>query len=1019
MRTLIAAALRRPVGTIMVFAGVMILGLAAALNLRLELLPELTVPRLTVSTSFPGLPASEVRSLITIPLEDQLASVKGVRRVSSVSRDSLSIITLEFSWGEDMVSAAVRAREGIDVAYSALPSDAGKPQVLPGEAGERPIAIVAVRPRTGDLCLARRLGEREIKTRLQQVDGVGSVVLSGGAVEEVVVSVDQSVMAAKGLTLNDVSALVAKNNYDYPTGTIAQGGLEYLVKASGAVTDPAKLGSFRFVGNRSALRLSDIASISLAQRERSSFFHVDGSEAVGLSVMKRKGASPITVSEGLKAEVARLAQAYGKDLDITIVSDGSAFIASSLRNLLLATLAGSAIAFLVLIAFLRDMRTSALLMLSLPIAITVTLFALQAFGRTVNIMSLGGLALAIGMIVDNNVVILENLQKRHRNVRASSDSVLKHTLELAASRLGALLTLVVVFLPVIFLPGLLGALFTDLSLSVIFAQIASFLTSITLMPVLFLLLERRAPHGRGGGRRSRADSVFRRLLLSSFRKPLAIVGVVAALTAVGVFCFSLLGFEFMPAQDTGEIDVAVTMPYGTALERSAAVSSEAARLLLRIPDVDKVHARAGGEPGDAQYYADPEERREIIHLHVALKKGRLHSTASVAAAIRSALVIDSADVSVALPGSVIAPLLGLGSQGRALVVKGASPEEAQRRGRTVSLRFLSGTGSGRLASRVSVQPKGETFEVRLVPDRDAITLAGLALSDLAETVRNAITGSYPSRMSFEGRELDVRVRVDRLQASRPQDLPGLIVGTPGGSAARLSELAQQRTEPAAPALYRRDRADAVVVNVAPAAGRDAGVLAEIGTLQKRHEWVTSVEGSVLAENLLSLVVALALAVILLYLVLGAQFESFLLPALLLTALPLSFSGISIALALSGKPISFDSALGIIVLFAIAVNNSIILSETYSARRASKVPLMAAIYQGTADRMRPILITMLITVLSLLPIAIDFSHTSAESGMAVAIIGGLFVSTVLTLFVLPLLFTVYFRGKGSRGNRKPV
>ncbi len=597
MQALIAAALRRPIGTCMVFLGVMILGAAAALQLRLELLPDLAVPRLTVSTSYPGLPAAEMRSLVTIPLEDQLASVKGVRRVTSVSRDSLSIISLEFAWGEDMVSAAVRTREGIDVAYTALPSDAGKPQVLPAEAGESPIAVIAVRPHQGDLAFARRLGEREIKTRLQQVDGVGSVVLIGGAVDEVVVAVDQSLMASKGLSLSDVAAVVGKNNYDYPTGTIVQGGQEYLVKASGAVTAPGALGQFHFGGSRSALSVSDIASISVEERERESFFQVDGSEAVGLSVVARKGASPLSVAQRLRQEVGWLQTAYGNDLDIAIVSDGSTLIAASLRGLGFSILAGSAIAFLVLVVFLRDVRTAGLLMLSLPVAMTVTFLALQVLGRTLNIMSLGGCALAIGLVVDNAVVILENLQKRHVGIKATADSVLRHTLELASSRLGSTLTLIVVFLPVIFLPGLLGALFTDLSLSVVFAQVSSFLTSITLMPVLFLALSRLPSRRRGRQARAWSDRRFRQGLLSTLRRPGIVAAVVVGLTAAGALCVPLLGFEFMPPQDTGEVVVAVTMPYGTDLERSAEVAADCARVILGARGVRQVLGRAEASRG--------------------------------------------------------------------------------------------------------------------------------------------------------------------------------------------------------------------------------------------------------------------------------------------------------------------------------------------------------------------------------------------------------------------------------------
>ena len=1014
MRALIAAALRRPAGTCMVFLGVLILGAAGALRLRLELLPDLTIPRLTVSTSYPGLPAAEMRSLVTIPLEDQLASVKGVRRVSSVSRDSLSIISLEFAWGEDMVSAAVRTREGIDVAYTALPSEAGKPEVVPAEAGETPIAVIAMRPLQGDLAFARRLGEREIKTRLQQVDGVGSVVLTGGAVDEVVVSVDQSLMASRGLTLSDVAAVVEKNNYDYPTGTVVQGEQEYLVKAAGAVTDPAALGDFHFSGSRAALSLSDVATISVEQRERASFFQVDGREAVGLSVIARRGASPLAVARGLREEVSRLRSSYGRDMDITIVSDGSTLIAASLRGLGFSILAGSLIAFVVLVVFLRDVRTAGLLMLSLPVAMTVTLLALQALGRTLNIMSLGGCALAIGMVVDNAVVILENLQKRHLGVPVTADSVRRHTLELASSRLGATLTLIVVFLPIIFLPGLLGALFTDLSLSVVFAQVASFVTSITLMPVLFLLVSRRASTGSPRVARPWADRQFRRALLSSLRRGWVVGAAVFGLTAAGVLCVPLLGFQFMPPQDSGEVEVTVTMPYGTDLESSAGVAADCSRTVLGIPGVRQVFGRAGGEPGDAQYYADPEERREIIHLRVERDPTSPRSTERIAADIRAKLVLDTGSVEVALPGSLVGPLLGLGQSGRAVVVSGTTQEEAQSRGNGIAQR-LGGNGAAADGARVSIQPSGERAEIRLLPNREAITVAGLSLSDLAETVRNAITGDYPSHVVVAGRELDVRVRAARRESSRPDDLPALVVGTSGGSQSRLSELVKIREEPAVPALYRRDRADAVVVSVVPPAGRDAAVGAQIAALERRYDWVRSREESVLSENARTLATAFVLVLVLMYLVLGGQFESFLLPALLLTALPLSFSGITIALAVTGKPLSFDSTLGIIVLFGIAVNNSIILYESYSARRRAGAPLMAAVVHGTADRMRPIIITMLITVLSLLPVAVDFSRTSAESGMAVAIIGGLFVSTILTLFVLPRLFIGYFRRDAGRAH----
>jgi multidrug efflux pump subunit AcrB len=1011
MRGLIRLAIRRPIGTIMIFAGAVILGAVAALALGTELLPELSIPKLIVSTSYRGLPTEEIRRLLTIPLEDRLASVKGVKRITSVSRDGLSLITLEFHWGEDVLAAAVKTREAVDSAYPSLPSEAEKPQVLPVDPGAVPVAIVGVRSREGDLVFARKMAEREVKTRLQRIEGVGSIVLAGGAVEEICLEVDQERSANLGLGIADIAGIVAEGNYDYPVGSITEGGLEYIVKTSGALPSPEALGALRLPGDKSSLRVSDLAAIERRRRERDSVFLVDGREAVGLSVMKRKGYSPGRVAGGIEAEVGRLREDYGADLEIDIVYDGSRFIGESIRNLLLSTLLGAAVAFVVLVAFLKDLRTAGMLMLSIPVASALTFLALRAFGRTINVMSLGGLALGVGMIVDNSVVVLENLKRRHASGReVDAEGVYEYTAELAGSNIGSTITSVIVFLPIIFVPGLVGALFTDLSLSVIFAQIASFLISITLMPVLFLLTYR----GRRLGGASRPQPLargFGRLLGSALRKPWRVFVALALSTAAGGACLPFLPFDFMPPQDNGELDVRLIMPYGTEIERAALAAREACGILLAIPDVERVYARVGAEPDDAQFFADPEERRESVRIRAIAKSSRSRPTALIAKEAESKLVLEGVQARVVLPGSIIEPLIGLGGGGKRIVASGESPAQARERASELVERMKRGVPG----LDVALVPAGTRPEFRVTPDRASLARSGLSLADLAGALHNAVAGTYPSRMVMEGRDVDIRVRARPSQVSRGSELPGIAIARADGPPLRVSDFSAIGEADEVPVLYRRDRSDSVIVVVSDD-GRRGAALRRLNSFSKGSDWLESLEGSALAESLGSIAIVFALVLALLYLALGAQFESFLLPALLLVALPLSFSGISIALALGGKSLSYDALLGIVVLFGVAVNNSILLYETYSERRERGIPTVAAVFGGTVERFQPIMITVLTTVLALLPVAIDPWKTSAQSGMAVAIIGGLAASTSLTLFVVPLLFIVYFHAKEARSAR---
>jgi multidrug efflux pump subunit AcrB len=1015
MKKLIALAVRRPVSTLMFFLGLVVISAVAAAGIGVEFLPEVSLPRLIVAASYPGLPAAEARVLVAIPLEDALSSAKGIKRISSISREGLATITLEFHWGSDMKMAAVEVREIIDIAYPSLPSDAKKPLVLPSDPDDDPVMIIGVFPKGGDLALARRLAEREIKTRLQQASGVGAVTLVGGLDEEIRVLADQESMASRGLGLGELASAIGSANYDYPAGSIMEGGREYLVKAKGSVDAAWKIGEFPISagGGASPFKVGDIATIRMEPKDRKSSFCENGREGAALEIRKRAGASPVAMSRSVMAELSAVEESYGKDLEVVALRDTSRFVAESIQDLGLSVAVGAAIAFFLLLLFMRDLRVALVMIASVPISIIAALLFLRLAGRTANVMSLGGLAMGLGMMVDHSVVVVENLQRRFKleGRDAMPDAVVAYTHELSSSNVGSTLTSIVVFLPVLLLPGVIGELFADLSLAVIFSQILSFLTSITLVPVLFLFVA-QGKHGKGEGYMgfSRFERCFRRASRFFFRRPGFLVSAIVVLTAAGALCFKSLPFEFLPDVDSGEVEATIALPEGSTMEYVSAAAADASRRVAEVEGVELAYAIAGGEDDDPYYQASPLESSGIVHVKAILRRRPRKSAFALAEDIRVSLASEGAETAVKLPENAASRLLGARKDSIELLVFGKDQADAQRRASSLRDRIAAEAP----ASAPTLSPSGSKPELRLSPDREALARSGLDLYTVAQAVRDAVDGSYPTKISSGGREMEVRVMLRPEQVASPGDLGSLVVKNVSGSIVSLGELAEAEIVRELPALMRVDRRDAIKVLARKdgAAGRTAAVAAKAiaGDPDLRSQGESALE-----ENLGSVAATFALVFLLLYLALGAQFESFSLPFVLLLSLPLALSGIFGALFVAGKSINFDSILGIIVLFGVAVNNSVILYANYRKRGAfaeAGVPLVS-IYRGTSERLRAVTITMSATILSMLPIALDFSQRTTQSSMAVAIIGGLFVSTTLTLFVVPMVFFRYLRRRGGR------
>ena len=960
MKTLVNAAVRRPVSTVMVFLGVALACALTASTLGIAEFPDVRVPKLVVSTAYPGLPAQEVRQLLTLPLEDSLASARGLRHLESISREGVSTVTVEFQWGTDLGAAGAELREVLGASRQRLPADARPPLVLPADPADEPLAVLAVVPKNGDLALAKRLASKDIRARLQRIRGVGAVVAAGGLDEEILVEADRARLVSRGLTLPEFARALSASNYDYPAGTLTEGSSELVVKTQGTVKKPEALAALRIGG----VPVSEIASIRFAEAEPTSVFSTGGMPGVGLLVHRQPGASPVATAEALKTETRQLAQDYGRDLDISLVFDGTASLRQSLTALAFDVLAGALIAFAVVWIFVRDGPTSLIVVLTIPVAILLTLAVLKLCGRTLNLLSVGGLALSIGMMVDHTVVVLESLHRTSGSAKTAS-TVCEATVALSLSNTGATGTAVIVFLPIVFLPGAIGGLFADLSLAVMAAHLSSFLVSVTLVPALFLLFPTRFRPPRFLGA---LEARYRRILTAAFRRPKRVGVGVSAMLLVGVALLPGLRFEIFPASDEGLVEIRTTLPPGTGLAAAGAVAREY-EVQLSAAGFPRTYSRAGGDDDDAYFRADPNESREVLHTRVLVAQGSAEPSLR---RIRDAFPEPETEVFV--PPHPLLRLLG-GGLGGAFVVLGSQPSAVRDR--------LAEIRAQRSDLVLRAFPEGIRPEVRFQPDRPALARTGADLSEVAEVLRGGLDGISATQVVVAGRDVDVRVRMRAADRASLEAIKRFPVRDKEGALQTVGELGALTEAQGEAAFYRYDRSDAVIV-AAPRLWREERPDIEVPSEENAR------------EHAAAFTVVFALVIVLLYLFLGAQLGAFGLPLVLLAAVPLSFTGVVAALAAGGVSVSAASMLGVVALFGTVINNSLLLFQ------ACRGPGALSVLEGSLSRLRPILMTAAITALSLLPLALH-ARSSAEGGMALAVVGGLSVSTVMTLIVVPLLF----------------
>lgn len=1070
---LVDIAVARPVTMWMFTLGIMLFGLVAMGRLAVNLLPDLSYPTLTIRTEYQGAAPAEVEQLVSKPIEEAVGIVKGIRKVHSVSRAGRSDVIMEFEWGSDMDLAGLEVREKIDVLY--LPLDVKKPLLLRFNPNLDPVVRLALsRDEKNDLTPAqlvslRTFAEEDLRRRLESLPGVAAVRPDGGLTQEIQILVNNEKLSQLKLDISTINQRLKEQNINQAGGRLETGSNDYLVRT---INQFASLDEIRnlYISKvgESQIRLSDIAEVRDSFVDRQSITYVHGKEAIEISIYKEGDANTVQVAKTVTEKLGDLEKNLPAGYQLTLVYDQSTFIKQAIDEVKSAAFAGGILAMLVLYLFLRNVWTTLVISVSIPLSVIATFNLMYAQDISLNIMSLGGIALAIGMLVDNAIVVLENIARYKEQGMAPMDAAKKGASEVSMAITASTLTTVAVFFPLVFVEGVAGQLFKDQALTVTYALLASLLVALTLIPAM-------AARERTGSASASAvaeetskltikpsrwylwpllpfhllylgvrflflglftlltilfrvvakalsfifnpllnlvqafltalESGYRAVLTAALKVKTLVVAATIGITALIYSLIPGLGFDVIPSMSQGEFYVEVQLPVGSAIERTDKVLKQLAAVASLQPEIDRSYAQAGT---GQQMTVDPNVGGSHWgRLSIILKDSA--TTEDEERLIQ--LFRDTVSTMPALTAKIDRPEL----------FSFSTPMEIELSGHDLtSLKATSDQLAKLLAANnrftdIKSSLRSGQPELTLHFHHDRLSQLGLTAADVSKRVANYIGGEVAGQYSINDRKVDIRVRLAENFRNSEQQLSQIIINPNSQNPLPLSAVAdiQREIGPSEITRIGQQRVALVSANLAYGdleQGTQAAkaVLAQL-TLPYGVAATIVGQSEEMERSFNSLMMALLLAVFLVYLVMASQFENLLQPLLILFTVPLAGAGAVLGLWLTGTRVSVIVFIGLIMLAGIVVNNAIVLIDRINQLRAEGIALNDAIVQAGATRLRPVLMTTLTTVLGLLPMVLGSSDgAEIRSPMAITVIWGLSLSTLLTLVFIPVLYRLTAR-----------
>ncbi|WP_149193414.1 efflux RND transporter permease subunit [Luteimonas suaedae] len=1109
---------RRRVTVAMVTISFLLFGLIALGDLKVNLLPDLSYPTLTVRTEYTGAAPSEIETLISEPVEEALGVVKGLRKLKSVSRTGQSDVVLEFAWGTDMDQASLEVRDKLETLE--LPFEVRAPVLLRFNPSTEPILRIALSAQgEGDeirqLTELRRYADDDLKKKLEPVPGVAAVKVGGGLEDEVQVELDLQQLARIGLPVENVIQRLQQENVNLSGGRLEQGTQRYLVRTvnqfasvdeirgmlvatqAGAsegegAADVARIAAAsgdaqvlaaamsaqnaaatadRAVAEGRPVRLRDVAEVRQGFKEREAIIRLAGREAVELAIYKEGDANTVATADAVHARLAQIREQIPPDMDLTVIDDQSKFIRAAISDVKVDAVLGASLAILIIFLFLRSGWSTFVIGLSLPVSIVTTFFFMDQFGLGLNVMSLSGLALATGLVVDDSIVVLESIAKARERGLGILEAAIEGAREVGMAVVASTLTIIAVFLPLVFVDGIAGQLFRDQAMTVALAVGISLIVSMTLIPMLSAL-KGRAPmafpdepahpqwrpqrswqkpvaatgRGIGAGVRGasfgiawllvrlwrglvalvspvmrkasdlamapygRAERHYLQVLPGALRRPGLVLAVAAVVFVASLLTLPLLGTDLIPQLAQDRFEMTVKLPPGTPLRETDRVVRE---VQAAHADEDGIAALFGVSGSGTRLDANPTESGENIgKLTVVMADGgsrRLE--ADLTERLRATMT--------RFPGVQV-------DFSRPALFSFSTPLEIELRGQDLDALAAAGQRmAGLLRDNPNYADVKSTVEqgapeVQILFDQARAGALGLTTREIADAVVRSVRGEVATRYNFRDRKIDVLVRAREGERDSVERIRNLIVNPAAARPVRLSAVADVVATTGPSEIHRADQVRVAVVS-ANLRGVDLGTAVDdvrrmvaedtragrgLGAGISLH---IGGQGEELAESVRSLLFAFGLAIFLVYLVMASQFESLLHPFVILFTVPLALVGAVLALLVTGNTISVVVFIGLILMVGLVVKNAIILIDKVNQLRETGVAKREALVEGARSRLRPIAMTTLCTLFGFLPLALAFGEgAEVRSPMAITVIGGLLVSTLLTLLVIPVVYDLLDR-----------
>jgi HAE1 family hydrophobic/amphiphilic exporter-1 len=1010
---------RRPVTTFMVMLILVAFGAMSLLNLRMDLLPNMNVPVAIVYTTYRGASPDQIQKLVTEPIEQTLATVKGLDDITSISSEGTSIVVMQFDTSVDINMAAIDMREAVDLIKGYLPEDASEPTVVKMDINQMSAIYISVSSQTDDLVALRTKVEDQIQNRLERQAGVASVNISGGREKEIVVELIQDRIRGLGISEMQIIQLLATENSSSPAGSVEEAGQNLTIKVDAEFGDLEDIRSLPIATPRGGVvYLRDIAQVREVYKERASYSYLDGDPAITLTIQKQSNANTVNVSRAVMKELDRIIQEF-PELEIQVILDPADYINLAIRSVADTAVSGTLLAVAVLFIFLRNVRATLVVGASIPLSIIITFSFMYFANMTLNMMSLGGMTLGVGMLVDNSIVVLEAIFRRMERGESRGKAAINGAREVSMSIVASTLTTVSVFVPVAWMGGLIAQVFNDLAISVSFSLGASLLVALTFVPLAcsIFLTPPKAERERKNilnrfmdiwtnGIHSLDRHYRKALKWATGHKAIVIISaIIFAIASLGSVL--VVGMELLPPADQGQITIDVKLPSGAVLDRAQAVAMQVLSRLEDVPEITNVSTTIGGSS-----MMSSSTNAASITVALTPMKERDRSSIEIADAIRASVAdIAGAEIKVE---AVTSMMTNMGTSSTADIQYNIVGDDIQQLIAVADdlVELLRGNIEGLRDVSHSVD---ETLPQAVITvDRLRASSFGLTAQGIMASVNNSVSGNKATVFKVAGDEIDVRVTKGADAVDNLEQLETLLIPTPTGITIPLREVASVEIIQSPLSVSRLNQRTYVTLN-GYLGGRDLGSVTRDIDQKIAQEYIlpqgVTIEPTgnqqFMNEEIANLVYAAVVALFVVYAIMAAEFESLFYPFIIMFAVPVALSSGVLGLWVTGQSFGITAALGIVVLIGVVINNGIVLVDYINLLRGKGMSMLMAIQEGCPVRLRAILMTTMTTVLGLVPMMLGSQEGSeVMRPLATVMVFGLTFSTLVTLFVVPCIYILF-------------